>query len=101
MGGPICRPDVDAFILAPIAPHNLNLRPLVLPESSLFQICGTDRKGASLALSLDNRDYVIKSGTVVEVTSAPFKLKRAVLGGSNFIKALREKLLWGEDVRNV
>lgn len=101
VGGPICRPDVDAFILAPIAPHNLNLRPLVLPENSRFQICGTDRKGALLALSLDNRDYVIKSGTVVEITSAPFKLKRAVLGGSNFIKALREKLLWGEDVRNV
>ncbi len=101
VGGPICRPDVDAFILAPIAPHNLNLRPLVLPESAEFQICGTDRKGAVLALSLDNRDYVIKSGTVVEITSAPFKLKRAVLGGSNFIKALREKLLWGEDVRNV
>ena len=100
VGGPICRPDVDAFILAPIAPHNLNLRPLVLPQGTDFRICGTDRKGAVLALSLDNRDYIIKSGTQVDVTAAPFKLKRAVLGESHFIKALREKLLWGEDVRN-
>ncbi len=101
VGGPICRQDVDAFILAPIAPHNLNLRPLVLPQSAEFRICGTDRKGARLSLSLDNRDYLIESGTIVDVTAAPFKLKRAVIGESHFIKALREKLLWGEDVRNI
>ena len=100
VGGPICSPELDAFILAPIAPHNLNLRPLLLSKGARINICARDRKGAGLALSLDNRDYLIPSGTSVSVSSAPFKLRKVVLGKSNFIKALRAKLLWGEDVRN-
>lgn len=100
VGGPICRPDVDALILSPIAPHNLNLRPLVLPGASKIEIRAVDRKSAALALSLDNRDLVVPSGTAISVSSAPFKLKKLVLGKSNFIQALRTKLLWGEDVRN-
>ncbi|MGM9788442.1 MAG: NAD(+)/NADH kinase [Candidatus Cryptobacteroides sp.] len=101
VGGPICRPDVDAFILSPIAPHNLNLRPLVLPSTSKLEIRAEDRKYAGLALSLDNRDLVVPSGTAISVSAAPFKLKKLVLGKSNFIQALRTKLLWGEDVRNI
>lgn len=100
VGGPICSPELDAFILAPIAPHNLNLRPLLLSKGARINICARDRKGTGLALSLDNRDYLIPSGTSVSVSSAPFKLRKVVLGKSNFIKALRAKLLWGEDVRN-
>ena len=100
VGGPICRPDVSAFVLAPIAPHNLNLRPLLLPISAVVEIKASDRKGADLALSLDNRDYIIPNGTIVRVFAAPFALKKVILGKSNFINALRTKLLWGEDVRN-
>ena len=100
VGGPICRPDVKAFILSPIAPHNLNLRPLILPPDSKVEIRAIDRKSTGLALSLDNRDHVVPSGTSISVSSAPFKLKKIVIGKSNFIKALRTKLLWGEDVRN-
>lgn len=101
VGGPICSPELDAFILAPIAPHNLNLRPLLLPQSSVVELKAEDRKCAGVALSLDNRDYTISSGVDVKVTAAPFKLRKVVLGKSNFINALRTKLLWGEDVRNV
>ena len=101
VGGPICSPELDAFILAPIAPHNLNLRPLLLPQNSILELKAEDRKCAGVALSLDNRDYTISSGVNVRVTAAPFKLRKVVLGKSNFINALRTKLLWGEDVRNV
>lgn len=100
VGGPVVRPDVGALILAPIAPHNLNLRPLILPPSSEISICGQDRKGAALSLSLDNRDYLLPDGESVIVRQAPFTLKRVVMGKSNFIEALQTKLLWGEDVRN-
>lgn len=100
VGGPVCRPDVPAFILAPIAPHNLNVRPLLVPESVKISIKGVDRKNAPLLLSLDNRDYNLPCGSEIEVSCAPFKLRRVVLGKSNFIQALRTKLLWGEDVRN-
>ncbi len=101
VGGPICSPELDAFILAPIAPHNLNLRPLLLPQGSEIELRAEDRKCVGVALSLDNRDYTISSGASVVVTAAPFKLRKVVLGKSNFINALRTKLLWGEDVRNV
>lgn len=100
VGGPICRPDVPAFILAPISPHNLNVRPLLVPESVSIRIKGVDRKNAPLLLSLDNRDYSLPCGCEIEISRAPFKLKRVILGKSNFIEALRTKLLWGEDVRN-
>lgn len=101
VGGPICMPSVDAFVLAPIAPHNLNLRPLLLPTGAEVEIVAKDRKGAGLALSLDNRDYVMPSGSPILVQSSPYKLRKVVLGKSGFIEALRTKLLWGEDVRNV
>lgn len=100
VGGPIVRPDVDALILAPIAPHNLNLRPLILPLTAEISITCHDRKGAAVAMSLDNRDYVVANGESVLVRQAPFALKRVVMGKSNFIEALQTKLLWGEDVRN-
>lgn len=100
VGGPIVRPDVDALVLDPIAPHNLNLRPLILPLATEIRITGQDRKGAPLAMSLDNRDYMLPNGMPVIVRQAPFALKRVVMGKSNFIEALQTKLLWGEDVRN-
>ncbi len=101
-GGPICTPDLEACIITPVAPHNLNVRPLLVPEHTRVSIGIHDRgRGASeVRLSLDNRDYRIPVGASVEVGPAPFPLRRVVLGKSNFITALRTKLLWGEDVRN-
>lgn len=100
VGGPILYPDVHAFILEPIAPHNLNLRPLVLPQSAKIEITACDRKTSSLALSLDNRDYIVRNGTCLHVCKAPVTLKKMTAGNSNFIGALQSKLFWGEDVRN-
>ena len=100
VGGPICPPDVGVFIIAPIAPHNLNVRPLVVSKSSCIGMSAQDRKNRSVILSVDNKDYIIPAGTRLTVRNAPFSLRRVTFGKSSFIDALRSKLFWGEDVRN-
>lgn len=99
VGGPICMPETRLFIVAPIAPHNLNVRPLIVPESSRLQISIRSRDERAV-LTLDNRNYTVPAGTQIEVCAAPKRLLRMHLGQSNFIGALRSRLLWGEDVRN-
>ena len=99
VGGPICLPETKVFIVAPISPHNLNVRPLIVPESSRLRISLRSRDERAV-LTMDNRNYTIPAGARVEVCAAPMRLRRVRLGQSNFINALRTRLLWGEDVRN-
>ena len=99
VGGPICMPAASVLILAPVAPHNLNLRPVVVPSSSVIKLTAHSRSGASV-LSVDNRNYSIPDGVEVEVSRAPFKLKKVCLSGDTFIDALKDRLFWGQDVRN-
>ena len=100
VGGPICPPDVEVFIIAPIAPHNLNVRPIVVSKDSVVEMTAIDRKNRSVLLSVDNKDYVLPAGASIKVCCAPFALRRVTFGKSSFIDALRSKLFWGEDVRN-
>ena len=99
VGGPICLPETKVFIVAPISPHNLNVRPLIVPEGSRICISLRSRDDRAV-LSMDNRNYTVPAGTRIEVGAAPMLLRRLRLGQSNFINALRTRLLWGEDVRN-
>ncbi len=99
VGGPICTPDSKVFILAPISPHNLNVRPLIVPESSEIRLSlrARDERGV---FSIDNRNYTIPAATSLEIRLAPVKLKRMCSARPTFINALRSRLLWGQDVRN-
>ena len=99
VGGPICSPDTGVFIIAPIAPHNLNVRPLLVPETSRVRMT-LKLRDTDAILSADNCAVKIGEGTEIEVEAAPEKLQVARLGGSNFIQALCSRLLWGDDVRN-
>ncbi len=99
VGGPVCTPDAKVFIVAPISPHNLNVRPLVVPHTSHIAMSFRSRED-SVALSVDNRNCRIPAGARVEISASPDRLKRLCIGKPNFINALRTKLLWGEDVRN-
>ena len=99
VGGPICLPETKVFIVAPISPHNLNVRPLIVPEGSRICISLRSRDDRAV-LSMDNRNYTVPAGTRIEVGATPMRLRRLRLGQSNFINALRTRLLWGEDVRN-
>lgn len=99
-GGPICLPESRVLIVAPVAPHNLNVRPLVVPDTAEIRISFRSRD-AEVKLTADNRGFGIPSASVIRVSAVPQTLQRVVLGGSNFIEALRTRLLWGGDVRNV
>lgn len=99
VGGPVCTPDAKVFIVAPISPHNLNVRPLVVPHTSHIAISLRSRE-ESVAFSVDNINCRIPAGSRIEVCASPRSLKRMSIGRPNFINALRTRLLWGEDVRN-
>ena len=98
-GGPICMPDTKVLIITPIAPHNLNVRPLVLPETAKVDITFESRDGAAL-LSTDNQTMEIKQDWTIHVEMAQFSLKRIRLAESGFVRALTSRLFWGEDMRN-
>ena len=87
------------LIVAPVAPHNLNVRPLVVPDSARISISLRSRDSA-VQLSMDNRELLIAPDATLEVEVAQFSLNRVRLGRSNFFKALTTKLFWGEDIRN-
>lgn len=99
VGGPIVTPDSKVLIIAPISPHNLNVRPLVVPDSSTLEISFKGRNPQAL-LTVDNRSFDMKAGERIIISKGNFPIK-AVSINNNFIAALNQKLLWGEDKRNV
>ena len=99
VGGPIVMPGAKVLIITPIASHNLNIRPLVVPDTSTVTFKVHTRDGKAI-FTADNRAVEIVDGTEVTMSVAQFSLKRVRLNSSNFINALTEKLLWGEDIRN-
>lgn len=100
VGGPIVLPQAKVLILSPIAPHNLNVRPLVIPDTAKLSIEVRSRDGRAV-FTADNRSHELEGEVSMDVCVAQFSLKRVRLNNSDFIKALTEKLFWGEDVRNI
>lgn len=99
-GGPIALPQAKVLIITPIAPHNLNVRPLVVPDSAKIRL-KVHSRDSKIIFTADNMTAEIGEGTSFSVSVAQFSLKRVRLNSSNFINALTEKLFWGEDVRNI
>lgn len=99
VGGPICTPDSRVFIVAPVSPHNLNVRPLIIPETSEVRVSFRSRED-SVNFTIDNSSRLIPADAVLEIKAAPVSLGRLRLGTPNFINALRSRLHWGDDVRN-
>ena len=98
-GGPVITPQAKSFVLTPIAPHNLNARPLVIPDDTSIKLKITGREKQAL-ISLDSRITVVDNESEVFIKKAPFTLKIIQLHDQTFLKTLRAKLLWGEDKRN-
>jgi NAD+ kinase len=98
-GGPVIEPSNESIILTPIAPHNLNVRPLIIPDNSIVTLKVSGREDSHL-VSLDSRILTLKNETIITVKKAPFTIKFVQLMEESFIKTLRKKLLWGEDKRN-
>lgn len=98
-GGPVIAPHTSSFILTPIAPHNLNARPLVIPDNTTIELRVSGREEQHL-VSLDSRIATLSNDTIITLKKAPFEISLIRLEGDSFLQTLRSKLLWGEDKRN-
>jgi len=98
-GGPVIDPGTNSFVITPIAPHNLNARPLVIPDDWTISLKVSGREESYL-VSLDSRIATLKNETVITIKKSPFTIKLVQLLGDSFLKTLRKKLLWGKDKRN-
>ena len=98
-GGPVIDPSTNSIVITPIAPHNLNARPLVLPDNSVISLKVSGREKSYL-VSLDSRIATLENETTIIIKKAPFQINLVQLHDDSFIKTLRKKLLWGEDKRN-
>lgn len=98
-GGPIMSPSSQTFSITPIAPHNLNARPLIISDETIIELSVKGREESHL-LSLDSKIISLENNTVIKIKKASFKIKLASLQNISFYKTLRNKLLWGEDKRN-
>ena len=98
-GGPIVYPNSQTFIITPVAPHNLNVRPLVVPNSAVlrFEVSG---RGNRFLATVDTRIQNIDSSYNIIVQKAKFTAPLVSLNNKTFINALRTKLHWGLDKRN-
>lgn len=98
-GGPVMLPQTNNFIIAPVCPHNLNVRPLVVSDQSVisFEIEG---RGTSYLLALDSRSVPIEATVQMAVRRETFNARLVKLNHVNFLSTLRNKLNWGLDHRN-
>jgi len=98
-GGPIIFPSSDNFILTPVAPHNLNVRPIVISSEHeiSFKIEG---RSENFLCTLDSRNELITSEYEIKLRKNPFSTQLISLEGDNFMRTIRNKLNWGLDKRN-
>jgi len=99
VGGPIVVPESHSFVLSPIAPHNLTVRPLVLPDSAVMQL-SVDTRDSQFQLAIDSRTIDLDVDSVVRVRKAAYALKMIRIENISFYSTLRNKLMWGADRRN-
>lgn len=99
-GGPIIYPNSSSFVITPVAPHNLNVRPMVVSDEHVlsFEIEG---RATSYLVSLDARSETINSQVQLAVKKAPFNFQLIRLNEENYLSTLRNKLMWGVDNRNL
>lgn len=98
-GGPVLMPDVKSLVLTPIAPHNLNARPLVISDDTKIRIKVSGREDFHL-VSLDSRVATLKNGRELIIKKADFTVKMVSFSADSFLNTIRTKLLWGQDQRN-
>jgi NAD+ kinase len=99
VGGPLVTPDSGCFIISPIAPHNLTVRPIVIPERNLIKLKVNCRNHEFL-LSMDYQSALLKTETEIVLKRSDFDISLVRLDQSDFYTTLRNKLMWGADKRN-
>jgi len=99
-GGPIMSPLSQTLSLTPIAPHNLNARPLIISDKTKIELYVSGREKSHL-VSLDSRIISVENESLITIKKAKFKINLAYFEENSFYSTLRNKLLWGEDRRNL
>lgn len=98
-GGPIIVPQSESFVITPIAPHNLNVRPIVVSDKNVISLEVEGRSQHFMA-TLDSRSVTIDSGYQLAVRKEAYCINLVRLSNENFLNTLRKKLNWGLDTRN-
>ena len=98
-GGPIIMPGTNNIIITPNAPHNLNVRPIVIDDNSVVKLKVEDRDQLAL-VSLDSRSRAFDSETELIIKKADFKVRLVQPQNNSLIKTIRHKLMWGLDKRS-
>lgn len=98
-GGPIVFPESSSFVITPVAPHNLNVRSIVVPDNNIisFEIEG---RSEQFICVLDARREIVDKNVQLAVKKEKFKMNLLLLNENNFLSTLRTKLTWGLDKRN-
>ena len=99
-GGPIVYPEASNFVITPVAPHNLNVRPVIVPDNVELSFEINSREGGFL-ISLDSRYKIVDETYKLKLKKAPFNIQLVRLNDMKFSDIIREKLNWGIDSRNV
>ncbi len=99
VGGPIVYPGSESLIISPISPHNLTVRPLVIPDSITIRLKIVSRSEKYL-VAIDSRSYEVDTDTELYIARAPYCAKIVNFPKQNFYNTLRNKLMWGADRRN-
>ena len=98
-GGPVVAPTCACLVISPLAPHNLTMRPVVIPDSALITLLVKVRH-ADAFIMLDNRTYSITSETSLKIRRAERHILLAVPHNISFYDTLRDKMMWGVDIRS-
>jgi len=97
--GPVVFPDSGSFVITPVAPHNLNVRPIVVPDNNIisFEI---ESRTDQIICALDSRREVVSKDVQLAIKKESFDVNLVRLRENNFLQTLRNKLTWGLDKRN-
>ena len=97
--GPVVFPDSGSFVITPVAPHNLNVRPIVVPDTNIISF-EVESRAEHFICTLDSRKEIVDKTVQLAVKKEEFTLSLVRLNENNFLKTLRNKLSWGLDTRN-
>lgn len=97
-GGPIIAPQAGVLCLSPVAPHSLNVRPIVVPDDAVVRLC-VESRNHNFLVAVDGRSEKCAEGTTLTIRKAPYPVKIIKRNTHKYFHTLREKMMWGADTR--
>lgn len=98
-GGPVVFPDSGSFVITPVAPHNLNVRPIIVPDDNVISF-EVESRSENIICALDSRREIVGKNVSLAVRKESFSINLLRLGENSFLQTLQNKLTWGLDKRN-